>query len=180
MFGHLKAEEFVNLIEGIELSAKRRSHLDSCGRCSATWTSMLAVHAGISSLDADIPEPDWAQFRSSVRDQLLSRSAQRASALRRWTGWPIRPAMAWGLSLLVAVGVTTGAFLWISERMQEPGTVSVTLPLEPAPVLTEVEAQEPVWSQTALFDDLIQLGDTEGEQLRLMLETEQKGRQYSQ
>ena len=136
---------------------------------------MLAVHTDVSSLDADIPEPDWAQFRSSVRDQLLSRSVQRASAVRRWTGWPIRPAMAWGLSLLVAVGITTGAFLWISERMQEPA-VSVTLPPEPAPVLTEVEAQEPVWSQTALFDDLSQLGDTEGEQLRLMLEAERKGR----
>ena len=141
---------------------------------------MLAVHTDVSSLDADIPEPDWAQFRSSVRDQLLSRSVQRASAVRRWTGWPIRPAMAWALSLLFAVGITTGAFLWISERTHEHGTVSVALPPEPVPVLTEVEAQEPVWSQTALFDDLIQLGDSEGERLRLMLEAEQKGRQYSQ
>ena len=98
MFGHLKAQEFLNLMEGAELPAERKLHLDGCARCTATLTSMLSVHGAVTSLDADIPEPDWAEFRSSVRDRLLSRAAQRSSAVRRWTGWPIRPAAASALS----------------------------------------------------------------------------------
>jgi hypothetical protein len=179
MFGHLKAQEFLNLMEGAELPARRRLHLDSCADCTATWTSMLSVHSEVTSLDADIPEPDWAEFRSSVRDRLLSRSAQRSSAVRRWTGWPIRPAAAWALSLVVAVGITTAAFLWNMERM--PTAVVEPPRLQPVAIeLTDVEAMSAGWSKAALFDDLIDLTDAQAEQLRAMLESGQKGKQYQQ
>src|SRR5690349_24114956 len=102
MFGHLRAEDFVNLVEGAELSANHRSHIDACPRCRSTWESMRSVHSEMTSIETDIPEPDWEQFRLSVRDELLSRSIQRESAVRRWTGWPIRPAAAWALSVVMA------------------------------------------------------------------------------
>jgi hypothetical protein len=182
MLGHLNAEEFVNLMEGGELPARRRAHLDGCVRCHATWQSVQSVHAGMTSLDADVPEPDWIEFRSSVRDRLLSRSVQRESAVRRWTGWPVRPAMAWGLSLLLAVGITIGAFLWRTEERPAPlstdptvSNMDVAPPGFPSIQLKDIERDAAIWSRTALFDDLLELSDSEQEQLRQMLESAQKG-----
>ena len=169
MFGHLKAEDFVNLMDGAEPSARRRSHLDECTQCSATWQSLKSIHTEVTSLGEDIAEPDWAQFRSSVRDRLLSRSVQRESAVRRWTGWAVRPAGAWALLVLLAVGIPTGAFLWHLRGDVEPIPVVQTTP--PAPSAEYVE----VGTDAAVFDDLIQLTEMEQEQLRQMLESAQKG-----
>jgi len=49
MFGHLKEKDFVNLMDGIELPAKYRSHLAACARCRATWQSLESIHAELSS-----------------------------------------------------------------------------------------------------------------------------------
>src|SRR5437870_199540 len=116
MFGHLNAKDFVNLMEGSELPEKYRAHLDACADCRGRWHALESVHAGVSSMDDDIPEPDWVQFRSNVRDRVLSRSIQRETAVRRWTGWAIRPAMAWALSLLLVAGLTTVIVLWNVTR----------------------------------------------------------------
>ena len=167
MFGHLKAKDFVNLMEGIELPAKYRSHLDACSQCQAAWKSIGSIQAELGSLDSGIPEPDWTEFRSSVRDRLLSRSIQRQSAVRRWTGWAIRPAMAWALSLLLIVGLTTVIVLWNAGKT--PTAVSnsfgTSIP-EPA-----VEAMGAVPEQ-ALFDDLVQLGADQQEQLQQILSSQ--------
>jgi hypothetical protein len=179
MFGHLKAKDFVNLMEGIELPAKHRSHLDACARCRAAWRSLESIHADVtevSSMDDEIPEPDWNQFRSAVRDRLLSRSIQRETVVRRWTGWAIRPAMAWALSLLLVVGVTTVAVVWNSGhgRTATPSnSFSFETPAsEPAPETIEAGPER------ALFDDLVQLGDDEQEQVRQMLESSVRGSRY--
>src|SRR6185369_8247396 len=135
MFGHLKAEDFVNLMDGAELSATQRKHIAGCSQCHATWEYMRSAHSEMSSMETDIPEPDWSSFRSSVRDELLSRSIQRQSAVRRWTGWTIRPAAAWALSLFMAVGITTLTVLWkIDHRPQETT----------APIQVRTEMPEPV------------------------------------
>ncbi len=174
MFGHLKPEDFVNLMEGGEAPAKQRPHLGNCPRCHSTWQSFKTARAEVRSLDAEIPEPDWTEFRASVRDRLLSRSIQRDSAVRRWTGWAIRPAMAWALSLLLAVGVTIGAFLWRIERTPEPNPVVKTTVVETTDDALNLEADLSLYSPAALFDDLVQLGEIEQEQLRQMLESEPK------
>src|SRR5262249_8771755 len=173
MLGHLKAEDFVNLIEGAELPATHKTHIDSCARCRGTWESMRTVHAEITSMETDIPEPDWTQFRSSVRDELLSRSIQRESAVRRWTGWAIRPAVAWALSMLMAVGITTVTVLWKIEA-PAPAAVGVepAIPIEPAAEVIESGPEK------SLFDDVVSLGEEEQEQLRQMLESVQKGAAY--
>jgi Zn-finger nucleic acid-binding protein len=175
MLGHLKAADFVNLIEGAELPAKHKAHIDGCPRCRGTWESMRTVHAEITSMDTDIPEPDWTQFRSSVRDELLSRSIQRESAVRRWTGWAIRPAVAWALSMLMAIGVTTVTVLWkIDGRAPAPTPAGVepAIPIEPAAEVIESGPEK------SLFDDVVSLGEEEQEQLRQMLESAQKGVSY--
>jgi hypothetical protein len=169
MFGHLKAKDFVNLMEGIELPAKHRSHLNACAQCRSAWKSMESIHAGMGSLDSDIPEPEWTQFRSSVRDRLLSRSIQRESAVRRWTGWAIRPPMAWALSLLLIAGVTTIIVLWNVDKTHRTSNFFEGPAAEP--VSETIEAGP----ETGLFDDLVQLGDDQQQQLQQILESSQTG-----
>src|SRR3989449_11620889 len=171
MFGHLKAKDFVNLIESIgHPAAKQSSHLESCARCRATWKSLESLHAQVSSMADEIPEPDWEQFRSSVRDRLLSRSIQRETAVRRWTGWAIRPAAAWALSLLFVAGLAVLTVLWNSGKVVPSSNSFETPVLEPA-AETTIEAGP----ERALFDELVQLGDDEQQQLRQVLEASQKG-----
>jgi hypothetical protein len=177
MFPHLKAEDFVNLIEGAEPSARHRTHLNACARCRATWASMRSFHFEVTSLEtdgSDIPEPDWAHFRSSVRDELLSRSIQRQSAVRRWTGWTIRPAVAWALSLLMAVGITTTVLLNRGEEVQ-PAIESTRV--EPPPVESDVDLIE-AGPERSLFDDVVSLGEEQQEQFRQMLESTESDTTY--
>lgn len=173
MFSHIKAEEFVNLLEGMPLSANRTAHLGKCARCSETWASMRAIHAEVATLDSDILEPDWSDFRFSVRNELLSRSVQRSSAVRRWTGWPIRPAAAWAVSLLLAVGLTSGALMWWMN--QDPPSAVVSVPAAPKPAgSTEIAHELDVWSQHGLFDEITQLEESQEEALRRLLQAAQE------
>ena len=177
MFGHLKTEDFINLMEGAELPEKYRSHIDSCAHCRTTWESMRSVHAEITSLEADVPEPDWAQFRLSVRDELLSRSIQRQSAVRRWTGWAMRPAVAWALSILMTVGITTVTVLWkMDNRVVETVAVTTVEPVTAEPVAEAMDAGP----EKSLFDDVVLLGEEQQERFRQMLESGEKGTTYKQ
>src|SRR5262249_17142381 len=127
----------------------------------------------------EVPEPDWAEFRSSVRDKLLSRSVQRQSSLRRlagWTGWSINPAMAWALSLILAVGIPTGMFLWHLQLEKEnavSATVQQTRPLA-SPELIEVGTEKTV------FNDVVDLTDMEQAQFQQLLEAARTGNQRLQ
>jgi hypothetical protein len=171
MFGHLKAEDFVNLMEGIEIPEKYQRHIQSCDQCRGTWESMRTVHNEISAMETDIPEPDWTQFRSSVRDELLSRSIQRESAVRRWTGWAMRPAVAWALSILMAVGVTTVTVIWkIDHSVETAAPIATTESSAAEPVAEAIDAGP----EKSLFDDVVSLGDEEQERFRQMLESADK------
>ena len=175
MFGHLKNDELLLLMEGSDLPANRRAHLDACARCTAARKSLQAVQSEFSTLDDDIVEPDWTEFRSSVRDRLLSRSVQRAVAVRRWTGWtgwPIRPAAAFALSLLIVVAATTGAFLW--NRTSAPAVITEDPLRQMVAESSDFELEKAVWSQSTVFDELSQLGDTDVEKFRQMLQSELK------
>jgi len=179
MFGHLKPEDFLNWMESGEAPAVHRTHLDSCARCRETWDSLRPLQAGMTSLDREIPEPDWARFRSSVRDELLSRSIKRQSASwPAWvsSGWSIRPGLAWALSLLLAVAIPTGAFVWHLQNERIPSTAVESSQSAPAAAdLIEVGTENTV------FDDLIDLNDSEQAQLQQMLQaTVQQGTQRFQ
>jgi hypothetical protein len=173
MFGHLKAEDFINLMEGAEQPAAHKTHLDSCARCREVWEALKPLYAGVSSLDADVPEPDWVEFRSSVRDELLSRSVQRQTVVRRWTGWAIRPALAWALSLVLAVGIPTGAFVW--HLQNENSTRQTVRSTQTVPASELIEGTE-----KAVFDDMIELSDSEQAQFQQLLEEAQSRAQRVQ
>lgn len=173
MFGHLKAEDFVNLMEGAEQPAAHKTHLDSCARCREVWEALNPLYADVSSLDADIPEPDWVEFRSSVRDELLSRSVQRQTVVRRWTGWAIRPTVAWALSMILAVGIPTGAFLWHLQNERSARSTAQSRQTVPASELIE-------GTEKAVFDDMIELSDSEQAQFQQLLEAAQSGKQRLQ
>jgi hypothetical protein len=114
------------------------------------------IRSEMTALDDDIPEPDWTEFRSAVRDNLLSRSVKRTTEVRRWK-------VAWAFSIVAVVAVTT-SLLWNVEFSNEGSD----------PILQDyVEATVTEWPQGRLFDDLIQLGEMEEEQLRRMLEAAQ-------
>ena len=173
MFGHLKPGEFVDLIEGVDIPLGKRIHADHCERCFTTWKSMRAARQDLSLIDRDLIEPDWADFRSSVRDALLSRSAKRASAVRRWTGWPVRPVVAWALSVVAVAGVTAGAFMW--NRTDAPATAPTPAVEAIADENTFIDAEMTVWSQTSVFEELSQLRTTEEEQFRALLQAADPG-----
>jgi hypothetical protein len=176
MFRHLKPEEFINLVEGTEVPVRHRAHIDSCQRCAALLKAVGAAHSGVVNAGMDIPEPDWHEFRSSVRDELLSRSIQRESS-RRWTGWPLRPVAAWALSIVIAVGFTTGGFLWHIGRMQaqlESPNPNVESGMEPSIEPTTIGAEIETWLTRDVFEDLSQLKDEQQDQLRELLQSSQE------
>jgi hypothetical protein len=172
MFGHLKAEEFTNLIENIGLSAQRIAHLESCTRCRTTFESMRNIQARMVEPEHEdaIPEPDWTDFRSGVRDAMLSRSVQRDSTIRRWTGLALRPATAWALSIMFVVGVGTGVWVWNKPAIEPTQPAISQIEIGADTVLSEREASS--WSQGDVFDQLAQLKADELENLRLLLEAD--------
>lgn len=168
--GHLRSEEFVDAIEGLDLPADRHAHLDGCTSCLSQLRSLASIHASLAS-DDEIAEPDWGEFRGTVRSELLSRSIQRESALWRWTGWSIRPVMAWGLSFVLLIGAATGGFyLHILKDAAKPPVQEEAMDGD-----SQDAAQETSWTNTSFFDELSTLEEPQVERLRLMLESEQKG-----
>ncbi len=178
MWGHLKAEEFITLIEGGSLTSRSRAHLEACPQCQKSKESVEGAYTMVANTDASVPEPDWSEFRTSVRDEMLSRSVQRQTAIRRWTGWSLRPALAWSLTIMIAVGVTAGAFIWNGNRTETAPVVSVV----EAPASTGVdstafenrgfEEELSVWSNKTVFDELATLESEEEESLLQLLATE--------
>jgi len=198
MFGHFKAEEFLNLIEGASLPPARRAHLDSCEACMDKLKSVESVHTNLSTLamtDTEIPEPDWEEFRSSVRTELLSRSVQRESVVRRWTGWAVRPAMAWGLAMGLVVCVMTGGFLWhvSTDRIQQAneGESTESAAVESQEPMLDIsanadpeaiETEKTVWagSDSGVFETVAQLDGAQAEQLRRLLDSAPKNETFDQ
>jgi len=62
MFGHLKAEDFTNLLEGATLKDRRQAHLNSCAQCRQKFESLQEVRLQVDEMRMDsdeyIPEPD--------------------------------------------------------------------------------------------------------------------------
>ncbi len=167
MLGHLKAEEFIDAIEGSGLSEGGRAHLESCAVCAERLRSARAMQLAVMD-DSDVPEPDWNEFRGSVRTELLSRAIQRESAVRRWTGWPIRPAMAWTICFLLLVCLSAGTWYW---HLSNEAAVAKTVVEE-----TIDNSDDPmVWAtSTSFFDELSTLEEPQVERLRLLLESAPK------
>jgi len=183
MFGHLKPEEFMDAMDGVSLPAAGRSHLNACPTCAAQLRSIEAIGAGLAMED-NITEPDWADFRGAVRLELLSRSIKRDSTVRRWTGWPVRSAVAWGLSFVLMICLGTGAFVWHAQkdanmasqnatarsaRTVETHTITLTVPV------ADRDADTAAWNNDGVFEDLSNLDEHQAERLRELVRSAQKG-----
>ena len=178
MFGHLKAEDFTNLLEGTPLPDKARVHLESCARCTQTFKAIEDIRSQVTAMqvsaDEHIPEPDWADFRGDVRNALLSRAVKRDSSNRNWLGgmnW--KPAAAWGFSVVLVFGLITSV-VWRNQNSMEPSFPAVA----PAAEITDTAALDAMASmaQDDVFDDLLQLNESETENLRQLVENlTQKG-----
>ncbi len=190
MFGHLKAEDFMNLIEGAPLPGraadfvsdlvtdKQRRHLESCARCANTLKSLAIVRTQVTEMqaaaDEHIPEPDWTEFRMDIRDALLSRSVRRESTHRTWlggVGW--KPVAAFGFSILLLFGLVTRVVLRDSNSTAIAGVdrtpVAQVAPAEFADSSAAINAIAGL-VQPDVFDDLINLDENETENLKLILE----------
>jgi hypothetical protein len=168
MFGHLKAEDFTNLLEGAMLSDRLQTHLQACAHCRKKFESVQEVRSQMEGMrmDADefIPEPDWSEFRSDVRNALLSRSVKRENAARRWLGgFTWKPALAWGFSMLLVFGLTFGV-LW-NQRHVAPESGDIAQGSE------EVDLNSlAVITQPDIFDDLVNLNADEALTLQMILD----------
>ena len=188
MFGHLKAEDFTNLVEGGELSSRCRTHLKSCTRCSDALESAQSLHAELMRSvidDQDMPEPDWFQFRADVRTGMLSRAAQRQPKAIRWSALILRPAVTWGLAVAFTAGLSAGLLIWNSQGTSIQSTVSPVQEKiasfdindtdtsdDPSTDSTVVDLGMTSWSQTSVFDELSRLNDMQAEKLQRILEAE--------
>jgi hypothetical protein len=188
MFGHLKAEDFTNLVEGDELSSRCRTHLKSCTRCSDALESAQSLHAELMRSvidDQDMPEPDWFQFRADVRTGMLSRAAQRQPKAIRWSTLILRPAVTWGLAVAFTAGLSAGLLIWNSQGTSIQSTVSPVQEKiasfdindtdtsdDPSTDSTVVDLGMTSWSQTSVFDELSRLNDMQAEKLQRILEAE--------
>jgi hypothetical protein len=181
MFGHLNAEEFMDLIETGSIAADRQKHLSSCESCENRLQASIADYHSLAVGERDLPEPDWADFRNSVRTSLLSRSVQRESAIRRWTGWSIRPAMAWALGLVICVCLGTGGFLWHVWKDSDQTLTSDYDSQPPAAGSQDIPADSETdlaaWTKAGVFEELAQLDSPQAEHLRNLLQSAQKGSQ---
>jgi hypothetical protein len=170
IFGHLKAEDFTNLLEGATLTGKRQDHLQSCAKCLKKFESVQEIRNQIEKMrveaDEYIPEPDWSEFRSDVRDALLSRSVKRESVGRSWLAeltW--RPTLAWGVTMLLVFGLAFD-FVW-NHRDTEPDQVQVA-DVEDTSAEAELNLLAAM-SEPDPFDDLVQLDADEAENLQRIL-----------
>jgi hypothetical protein len=194
-FKHLRAEEFINLLDGISLSEERAGHLSTCSDCRTTLTSITELRHDVSdsqrmdveAADVAVANADWLELRSSVRDRLLARSVKHSSALQRWTGWTLRPAAAWSIALIILVTGMTAGGLWhhqtahLTNRTNDPADVSLTDGLDLslpdsglefglfADDAQAVEAEALAWSRTEIFTTLNELEVGEEEVLRELI-----------
>jgi len=199
MFGHLKAEDFIGLIEGGEAALKNsrhQSHLQSCARCTEAFVSAQEFHAELAKSvmdEEDIPEPDWFQFRSDVRNAMLSRAAQRQSKASVWSGWLLKPAMTWGLAVAFAAGLSAGLLVW-NRPTGIPAPQTVNIEAQPSGDMDQIASLDSndasntpddvsrdssavdsglsTWSQISVFEELSQLSDTQSEKLQRLLDTD--------
>jgi hypothetical protein len=192
MLGHLKGSEFVDVLDGIEIAAKRTRHLESCAACRDTLATLGEVHddvaaADVNPLDHEMAQVDWDGLRSSVRDGLLSRSVERSSRVRRWTGMAMKPAAAWSLGLVLLVSAMTVSGFWHYRTEHTPVTITEsvntgTAALDAAdPLLllenletslggvAQVETVALGWGQSDLFSALDELESSEEDLLRELI-----------
>jgi hypothetical protein len=180
------------------LSSHQTRHLGKCRVCRDTLTLLVEMSGELDgalgdacdrSLASETSAVDWDRLRTGVRDGLLARSVKRSSVLKRWTGAPIRPAAAWGLSFALLISLVSLAGIWHYRTAHDaadlPADSSRATAVDPAGAeggpgidtvviagVTEAAAIEAgllAWSGADLFSVLDGLEASEEELLRELL-----------
>jgi hypothetical protein len=116
--------------------------------------------------DEFIPEPDWSEFRSDVRNALLSRSVQREHAAKGWlAGFSWKPVLALGFSMVLVFGITFGV-AWNQRYVEPESTDNLASSSFEEADLHSLAAI----AQTDIFDDLVNLNADEALTLQMILD----------
>lgn len=175
---HLKPSDFTDLMEGIALDSGKTAHLEQCDRCQETLAALTPCFQDMSDGMreaglAPTAHPDWSEFRSGVRDELLARSVRRSSWLGKWTA-PLGltpPPAVWGVAVpsLVIVVTLTLASVWLARTSRttdfvdvRPGVATAELFEEDA---TALETEALAWSEGDFFITLNELDESEADRL---------------
>ena len=171
LLGHLSAEDFTNLLDGAVVPESRRFHLQACARCAGRFSDIQKMRRQIEDAAANsdefIPEPDWSEFRSDVRNALLSRSIQRETSAKRWFGFGFKPAMAFGFSAVLVFGLVWTGIVW-NRHPVETDTPEIATVEEVTTEETSLASLDAV-ARTDVFEDLLQLNAGEAESLQMIL-----------
>jgi hypothetical protein len=175
LLGHLSAEDFTNLLEGAVVPESRRFHLESCVRCSERFSEIQKMRRQIEDTvvnsDEFIPEPDWSEFRSDVRNALLSRSVQREASAKRWFGFGLKPAMAFGFSAVLVLGLVWTGVVWNRNAAVPEAPLVIVEDGSEDMSLASLDAV----ARTDVFEDLLQLNAGEAESLQMILDETTQG-----
>ena len=114
-----------------------------------------------------IPEPDWSEFRSDVRNALLSRSVKRESASRSWLAtFGFKPALGAGLASLLVV-----AFVMTGLRSTTPTTPEQTTAVVENSGSEEADLNSlDAVARTDVFEEILQLNADETASLQMILD----------
>ncbi|HEX4997331.1 MAG TPA: hypothetical protein VFY29_03845 [Terriglobia bacterium] len=164
IFGHLKAADFTNLIEGETIAPRRQKHLDGCARCQNQFKGVEGMFRSVSEIEDEPLEPDWSEFRDSVRERMLARSAVRSAEVKRWAPWKLVPA---GAALGAAIGIGLLLHSYMDSKQAQP--------VDPAVAVESLADAQDVWVRASAFEDIMTLGPEESERFRELLEQEVAG-----
>jgi hypothetical protein len=93
MNGHLKTDELLGRLYGLDQGVDRDMHLASCGDCHDRWEEMRRLKATFSS-----PEPVSTDFLAAQRRKIYARLGQEPRTRMTWA-----PALA--AAALLAIGI---------------------------------------------------------------------------
>lgn len=177
MFGHLKNAEFIEIIEDEgRTSAEQKAHLDSCAACTSTLKAASATYMKFAETAGEVPDLDWEEFRSSVRDGLLSHSIQRQSALRRWIGWLAPSSPAWTVSFALAAVFAVSGLLWHVEldrrASAENAAASNMLPaLYIDTDAATADSELSSWSHSDAFVSMADMSEEQATEMRTIMQS---------
>jgi len=170
LFGHLSAEDFTNLLEGAAVPDRSRFHLQSCARCMERFVSIQEIRNQVEGIgttgDDFVPEPDWSEFRSDVRNALLSRSIKRENATRSWLsvlGW--KPVMATGFATVLVFGFLMSGSLRFGQPVESTEIAAV----EDSSADVDLNSLESM-ARNDVFEELLRLDADEAESLQMILD----------
>jgi len=151
-----KIEKWIPRLAGNELPAKKaarvKAHFEKCAGCrkeAAEFEAALKAARALARADEPL---DWSE--AEWRHLLRNVTAAKIEKKKAWAGWPLKPALAGALLLLL---IAAGTFLLLKKAPVQPDiqaalktpAVSAAKPA-PQPGKQEVQSMTIVSKETGL------------------------------